>query len=278
MFWENFREQNMPRKKAGKKEPLAMTLPTLAVPKPKFPSGARVVGIDEVGRGCLAGPVAACAVVLPDGFALDGLDDSKKLTPEMREHLFPILQSSVLAWGLGVASPRRIDEINILQATFEAMAKALANVLQHFPRAELPDIVLVDGNKTIPDDILSVQLAPVVKSIARGSGFSPLPAHASLFRQRCLIKGDSLSPAISAASVLAKVWRDRLMDRLARRWPGYGFEKHKGYGTADHYAALAELGPCPAHRLSFKGVTKDKPADEEPCQLLGSAACTLRRA
>ena len=262
----------MPRKKAGREEPLAMTLPTLAAPKPSIPSGAHVIGIDEVGRGCLAGPVAACAVVLPDGFALEGLDDSKKLTPEKREEFFPLLQSSVLAWGLGVASPRRIDEINILQATFEAMAKALANVLQHFSRAELPDTVLVDGNKTIPDEVLSDRLAPFLKSVVPDAGLSLQPAHAQLFRQRCLIKGDSLSPAISAASVLAKVWRDRLMDRLARRWPGYGFEKHKGYGTADHYAALAELGPCPAHRLSFRGVIKDKPAGEEACQLLGSAA------
>lgn len=216
-------------------------LPGLSLPDAVLPAGSRVVGIDEVGRGCLAGPVVACAVILPDGFELDGLDDSKKLTPEKREHLAPLIKSMAEAWSLGIVWPGRIDSINILQATFEAMTQALgrvlARVLQH-TGARQPYTVLVDGNKTIPDEVLS-----------------SCPGCMADIRQRSVVKGDSLSPAISAASVLAKVWRDNLMVHLSKKWPGYGFEIHKGYGTKAHYEALEKLGPCPMHRLSFHGVS-----------------------
>ena len=215
-------------------------LPGLSLPDDVLPAGPRVVGIDEVGRGCLAGPVVACAVILPDGFKLDGLDDSKKLTPEKREHLAPLIKSMAEAWSLGIVWPCRIDSINILQATFEAMAHALGRVLAHVPaaRGRQPYTVLVDGNKTIPESVLS-----------------SLPGCLAGIRQKSVVKGDSLSPAISAASVLAKVWRDSLMVHLSKKWPGYGFEIHKGYGTKAHYEALEKLGPCPMHRLSFHGVS-----------------------
>lgn len=216
-------------------------LPGLSLPDAVLPVGSRVVGIDEVGRGCLAGPVVACAVILPDDFELDGLNDSKKLTPEKREHLSPLIKSMAEAWSLGIVWPGRIDSINILQATFEAMAQALGRVLAHVPQhtgGRQPYTVLVDGNKTIPDAVLS----------------SCTDCMADI-RQRSVVKGDSLSPAISAASVLAKVWRDNLMVHLSKKWPDYGFEIHKGYGTKAHYKALEQLGPCPMHRRSFHGVS-----------------------
>ncbi|MDO5536176.1 MAG: ribonuclease HII [Desulfovibrionaceae bacterium] len=223
-----------------------------------FPAGWSAAGIDEVGRGCLAGPVVACAVSLPEDFALEGLDDSKKLTAEHRETLAPVLRERALAWGIGVVWPARIDEINILQATFEAMSRALLLMARRRGRMPgaplLPARLLVDGNKTIPAEVLTRVLAPVLA----GGPAADLPPEAALSRlgivQRAVVKGDSLVPAISAASVLAKVWRDRLMTRLAARWPGYGFEVHKGYGTAAHYEALRRLGPCPMHRLTFRGV------------------------
>ena len=228
-------------------------LPGLSLPDDVLPAGPRVVGIDEVGRGCLAGPVVACAVILPDGFKLDGLDDSKKLTPEKREHLAPLIKSMAEAWSLGIVWPCRIDSINILQATFEAMAHALGRVLAHVPAAEgrQPYTVLVDGNKTIPENVLS-----------------SCPGCLAGIRQKSVVKGDSLSPAISAASVLAKVWRDSLMVHLSKKWPGYGFEIHKGYGTKAHYEALEQLGPCPMHRLSFHGVSHD--ASSHGTQTAGS--------
>lgn len=191
----------------------------------------RVAGVDEAGRGPLAGPVTAAAVVFscPDvaqelmDSCLQGLTDSKQLSEKRREHFFAILQSlpaEQVTLGVGQAEPEEIDRINILRATHEAMRRAIGQLR---PAA---DFILVDG-LAVPD----------------------LP-HPS----RNLIKGDALSLSIAAASVLAKVTRDRQMQKLAQAYPHYGFERHKGYGTKVHLAALREHGPCPAHRWSFKPV------------------------
>ncbi|MBQ9451702.1 MAG: ribonuclease HII [Desulfovibrio sp.] len=193
-----------------------------------------MAGIDEAGRGCLAGPVVAAAVILPARFDLPGLDDSKSLSVHLRETLAPRIKSCALAWGLGVVWPPRIDACNILQASLEAMAQAV-RVLQISPA-----LLLVDGNKTIP--------AAVLASTWQKGHTGPPP------RQRAIVHGDASEPAISAASILAKTFRDALMCHLAKRWPGYGFEKHKGYGTREHFATLQLLGPCPQHRRTFRGV------------------------
>ncbi len=241
--------------------------PTAALPgltaEPVIPvcTGRTCCGIDEVGRGCLAGPVVACAVSLPEDLVIPGLDDSKKLSPEAREKSAALVRAGCLAFGLGVVWPRRIDEINILQATFEAMSKAVLMLSRRLGRRQHalpapPALLLVDGNKCIPAPVLAGTLAPL---LGEAAVLPPEPALAAHHvRQKCVIRGDSLVPAISAASVVAKVWRDHLMERLARRWPGYGFEVHKGYGTRAHYEALHRLGPCPMHRLSFRGVTAGK--------------------
>lgn len=219
-------------------------------------TGARMAGIDEAGRGCLAGPVVAAAVCLPEGFVLEGLDDSKRLSEAERERLAPLIRRGALAWGIGIAWPQRIDEINILQATFEAMAAAYASLGPHGrrhagrPAFELPPLVLVDGNRTIPRDLFARVLG------ARRPGIA-LP------RQKAIVGGDALVSAISAASILAKVWRDRFMTTMGRLYPGYGFEVHKGYGTRAHYLALRALGPTPLHRLTFRGVT-GTPHDSRP--------------
>ena len=191
-----------------------------------------MAGVDEAGRGCLAGPVVAGAVILPASFDLPGLTDSKKLTPERRAKLEPAIKAQAVAWGLGVIWPPTIDRINILQSTFRAMAKAVA-VLKVLPlRLE------VDGNQIIPSHLLLT--------------FS--------LSQKAIVDGDSLVPAISAASILAKTFRDRLMESLDKRYPGYGLREHKGYGTAVHLAAIARLGPCRQHRLTFRGVLPEKPS------------------
>ena len=176
-----------------------------------------ICGVDEAGRGPLAGPVCAAAVILPEHLEIPGLNDSKKLSDKRRRELFPIIQESALAYGIGFASPEEIDEINILQATFLAMRRAISQL--HVT----PDLALIDGN--------------------RGTDFG-VPC-------RTVIKGDSLSANIAAASVLAKVSRDDLMLKAAEAYPGYGFEIHKGYGTKAHYAALEEKGPCAIHRRTF---------------------------
>ena len=176
-----------------------------------------VGGIDEAGRGPLAGPVCAAAVILPEEYELPGLNDSKKLSPKAREALFDRILETALSWGIGWADEKEIDEINILQATFRAMARAFEQL------DRTPETAFVDGNR---DPKL------------------PVPA-------RLVVGGDGKYDCIAAASILAKVSRDRLMEKYAERYPGYGFEKHKGYGTKAHYAALAELGPCPIHRLTF---------------------------
>ena len=176
-----------------------------------------VCGVDEAGRGPLAGPVCAAAVILPPHAMIPGLNDSKKLSDKKRRELFPLIQQQAIAYGIAFASQEEIDEINILQATFLAMKRALEQL------TVTPDLALIDGN--------------------RMTDFG-LPA-------RTVVKGDSLSANIAAASILAKVTRDDLMDRIGEEYPGYGFEIHKGYGTKAHYAALEKLGPCPVHRMTF---------------------------
>ena len=176
-----------------------------------------ICGVDEAGRGPLAGPVCAAAVILPDHAEIPGLTDSKKLSDKKRRELFPIIKEQAIAYGIGLASEKEIDEINILQATFLAMQRAID---QLEGKAEL---ALIDGN--------------------REKDFG-LPV-------KTVIKGDSLSANIAAASVLAKVTRDDIMTEMAETYPGYGFEIHKGYGTKAHYAALTEQGPSPIHRMTF---------------------------
>lgn len=183
-----------------------------------YADGANVIcGVDEAGRGPLAGPVCASAVILPARLDIPGLTDSKKLTDKKRRELFPVIQEQAIAWGIGMASCEEIDEINILQATFLAMQRALEQLNVR------PDLVLIDGNR------------------AKDFG---LPV-------KTVIKGDSLSMNIAAASVLAKVTRDDWMIRMAQTYPQYAFDIHKGYGTKAHYAALTEFGPCPIHRKTF---------------------------
>ena len=183
-----------------------------------FAQGYKIVcGVDEAGRGPLAGPVCAAAVILPADAEIPCLNDSKKLSDKKRRELFPLIKETALAYGIGFADHQEIDEINILQATYLAMERALAQLQIK------PDIALIDGNRA-KDFGLPVQT---------------------------VVKGDSLSASIAAASVLAKVSRDDLMLEMAEQYPEYGFEIHKGYGTKAHYAALAENGPSSIHRLTF---------------------------
>ena len=178
---------------------------------------ALICCIDEAGRGPLAGPVVAGAVILPKNSWILYLNDSKKLSEKRREELFVRIQKEALAWSVGIAGPERIDEINILQATYEAMRKAIQGLPQK------PDLLLNDA-VTIPDvEIVQIHI----------------------------VKGDAKSLSIAAASILAKVTRDHLMEEYDRQFPQYGFAKHKGYGTAAHVAAIREFGPCPIHRRSF---------------------------
>lgn len=176
-----------------------------------------ICGVDEAGRGPLAGPVCAATVILPKGLVIPGLNDSKKLSDKRRRELFPIIQQEAVSFGIAFASQEEIDEINILQATFLAMRRAMEQLNPQ------PEFALIDGN--------------------RETDFG-VPC-------KTVIKGDSLSANIAAASVLAKVTRDNWMMEAAEKYPGYGFEIHKGYGTKAHYAALEKLGPCPIHRRSF---------------------------
>lgn len=176
-----------------------------------------IAGVDEAGRGPLAGPVCAAAVILPRGLVIPGLNDSKKLSDKRRRELMPIIKQEAIAYGIAFASETEIDEINILQATFLAMKRALAQL------EGKADFALIDGN--------------------RQTDFG-LPV-------KTVVKGDSLSANIAAASILAKVTRDDLMLELAQQYPGYGFDIHKGYGTKAHYAAIAQLGISPIHRRTF---------------------------
>ena len=183
-----------------------------------YEKGVEIIcGVDEAGRGPLAGPVCAAAVILPKGLEIPGLNDSKKLTDKRRRELMPIIKEQALAYGIAFASHEEIDEINILQATFLAMERALAQL-------EIkPDLALIDGNRQ-KDFGINVET---------------------------VVKGDSRSANIAAASVLATVTRDDYMEAMALEHPGYGFEIHKGYGTKAHYEALRNLGPSPIHRMTF---------------------------
>ncbi len=183
-----------------------------------FDRGVKLIcGVDEAGRGPLAGPVCAAAVILPPNMEIPGLNDSKKLSDKKRRELYPIIQEKAIAYGIGFADHKEIDKINILQATFLAMERAIRQL------SVQPELALIDGNreKDFGMDVHTV------------------------------VQGDSLSASIAAASVLAKVTRDDVMLQMAEEYPQYGFEIHKGYGTKAHYAALAQHGPCPIHRMTF---------------------------
>lgn len=183
-----------------------------------FKKGMSVVcGVDEAGRGPLAGPVCAAAVILPPDVDIPGLNDSKKLSDKKRRELFPVIKECAIAYGIAFADHHEIDEINILQATYLAMERALSQLKVK------PDIALIDGNRA-KDFGVPVQT---------------------------VVHGDSLSASIAAASVLAKVTRDDYMLEMAEKYPQYGFEIHKGYGTKAHYAALREEGASPIHRMTF---------------------------
>jgi len=181
---------------------------------------SRVAGIDEAGRGALAGPVVAAAVILPAGLAIPGVTDSKQLSPDRRDELFDIIMERALAVGVGFGDHLLVDRINILQATLEAMKDAVGQL------SPPPDYLLIDGISKVP-----------------------LAVH-----QQTIKKGDSASFSIAAASIIAKVSRDRLMAGYENEFPGYGFSGHKGYGSAAHLDAIARIGPCAIHRKTFRGV------------------------
>lgn len=176
-----------------------------------------ICGVDEAGRGPLAGPVYAAAVILPEHLIIEGLDDSKKLTDKRRRELFPIIKEKAIAYGIGFATEKEIDQINILQATFLAMERAIKQL------EGKADFALIDGNREKDFGL------PVMT----------------------VVKGDSRSANIAAASVLAKVSRDDYMEQMAKKYPRYGFEIHKGYGTKAHYEALRTYGHCDLHRVTF---------------------------
>lgn len=183
-----------------------------------------ICGVDEAGRGPLAGPVCAAAVILPPNLELPGLDDSKKLSDKRRRELFPLIKEKAIAYGIAFADHNEIDEINILQATYLAMERAIEQLNVQ------PQLALIDGNRA-KDFGIPVQT---------------------------VVHGDSLSASIAAASILAKVTRDDFMLQMAEEYPQYGFDVHKGYGTKAHYAALTEFGACPIHRQSFLKKFYDK--------------------
>jgi ribonuclease HII len=190
-----------------------------------------IAGIDEAGRGPLAGPVVSAAVVLPPDFDSREINDSKKLTPRQRDRLFDRIYQEASAIGIGIVDALEIDRINILQASKLAMALAVENLT---PR---PRYLLIDGNFAISCN---------------------LP-------QQSLVKGDSRSVSIATASIVAKVSRDRLMQRYHDDYPQFGFDRHKGYPTPPHKAAIAAHGPCPIHRRSFRGVKEHLPVGVDPC-------------
>ena len=176
-----------------------------------------ICGVDEAGRGPLAGPVCAAAVILPPGFEIPGLNDSKQLTDKKRRELFPVIKAQAIAWGIAMVDEKVIDEINILNATFQAMKGAIAQL------SVRPDLALIDGNRVTD---FGVPAIPIVK-------------------------GDARVASIAAASILAKVARDEYMEKMDEVYPAYGFAVHKGYGTKRHYAAVDQYGLCPIHRKTF---------------------------
>ena len=203
-----------------------------------------VCGVDEAGRGPLCGPVVAAAVIFPDGFDLMGLDDSKVLKADERDRLAAEIRQLATGWGIGLAWMDEISRINILQASLMAMTRAVAAMRVRMKAEGLvPARLLVDGTQIIPPMYF------------RKFGM-PAP------EQEAVVDGDALVPAISAASILAKTFRDDLMVKLDARWPEYGFARHKGYGTKEHKEALAKFGPCPLHRIDFKGVLPQKKQEQ----------------
>lgn len=186
-----------------------------------------IIGVDEAGRGPLAGPVVAAAVILNDNNMPEGLNDSKQLSPRKREYLYKIILEKSIIYSIVEIDASIIDKINILQATLLAMKQAVENINIKIQS----DLVLIDGNRIISNDLA--------------------------IEQKAIINGDALIPQIMAASILAKVYRDTLMLDYDSKYPGYGFLKHKGYGTKMHYEALRNLGPSPIHRLTFRGVKSE---------------------
>jgi ribonuclease HII len=187
-----------------------------------------IAGVDEAGRGPLAGPVVAAAVILPEGHRIAGVDDSKKLAEAKRNLLFDVIMKQAVSVGVGISDSQTVDRINILQATLRAMESAVSSL------SPQPDCLLIDGiSKT------ALQL-----------------------HQKTIIKGDSRSLSVAAASIIAKVTRDRIMVAYEKEYPGYGFAGHKGYGSAAHMAAIAAMGPTPIHRLTFRGVREYVPYAE----------------
>ena len=204
-------------KRQAKLEKERARIETMKVYEKEYETHGWICGIDEVGRGPLCGPVVASAVILPKDCQILYLNDSKKLSEKKREELYDVIMEQAIAVGIGMASPQRIDEINILQATYEAMRQAIASL-------KVKPAVLLNDAVTIP-----------------GVEIPQIP----------IIKGDAKSVSIAAASVLAKVTRDHMMVEYDTLYPEYGFAKHKGYGTAAHTAVIRELGPTPIHRMSF---------------------------
>jgi len=203
-----------------------------------------VAGTDEAGRGCLAGPVVAAAVIFPEGFDLMGLDDSKVLKAEERARLAGEIRELAVGWGIGLAWMPEIARINILQASLMAMTRSVAAMrIRMGAKGNVPARLLIDGTQIVPPMYF------------RKFGM-PVP------EQEAVVDGDALVPAISAASILAKTFRDDLMTKLDARWPEYGFARHKGYGTKEHREALKALGPCPLHRLDFRGVLPPKQMEQ----------------
>ena len=213
----NKREEEKRRRREEKLQKEIARTEAMSVYEKKYGSYLAICGIDEVGRGPLAGPVVAGAVILPKNHQILYLNESKKLSEKKREELFAVIMKEAVATGIGMVSPAKIDEINILQATYEAMRLAIADL------GTEPDLLLNDA-VTIPG----------------------VP-----YRQIPIIKGDAQSVSIAAASIIAKVTRDRLMVEYDKVIPGYEFAKNKGYGTKAHIAALKELGPSPIHRATF---------------------------
>ncbi|MBO7612104.1 MAG: ribonuclease HII [Elusimicrobia bacterium] len=185
-----------------------------------------VSGVDEAGRGPLAGPVVAAAVILPKDILIDGVNDSKKLTENKRKVLFEEIKQKAFSYGIGIVDSKTIDEINILQATFLAMTKAIEQL------SVTPDLVLIDGNHTVRNLKL---------------------------KQQAIVSGDAKSACIACASILAKVTRDNMMYEYAKQYPQYNFEKHKGYGTKAHLEAIQKYGPCPIHRMTFAPLNCKQP-------------------
>lgn len=208
----------MPQKKLTEEDEIARVLAMREYENNLQKKGYRLIaGVDEAGRGPLAGPVYAAAVILPDNAIIKGINDSKKLTEKRREELFEEITEKAVAYNVCAIDEKRIDKINILNATFEAMNGAVNGL------GTAPDYVIIDGNRI------------------KGMGIP----------HETIVKGDAKSVSIAAASILAKVSRDRFISEIAKKYPQYGFEKHKGYGTKAHTEAILKYGPCEIHRRSF---------------------------